>query len=446
MDTTVNQISPVEYELEITSSADELKPELDRALRSQRARTQAKGFRPGKVPLPMVKKLYGPALAYGVAEQKVQEVVNEQILRNDDYDLAGQPVLTELDYEIDQDLRAVVRFGVRPEVALKDVSGIELPRLKVDVTDELVEEQVEEFRRANADLVPTEEPAGEHDQVVFDVQEVDVETGSPIVGRKDENREFFLDDPNVSPQWKEPFQGKKAGDTFSIDIAHGDHDHGHAHRYDVSLKEVKHRELPELTDETVSALTEERFSTVEELRSAIRGELESRTQEQSRELIESQIMRKMIELHPIPVPRSAVELYLDSFIEDVKQRNRGNLPEDFDEARFREGSRDEAERQAQWMFVRDAVIASEGLEVTDEDLNDYFANMSKNEQFSPEMLRDYYERIGALENVKQNVLSRKVFSTLTAKFDLQDLTMEEYTERMRREAEAETSDDAETSD
>ena len=112
METTLTKISDVEFELEIRAEAEELKPELDKALKIQRGRTQAKGFRPGKVPMSLVKKLYGEALAYGVAEKHVQEVYEKELLDNDDYAIIGQPTLTELDFSLDSDLRAVIQFGV----------------------------------------------------------------------------------------------------------------------------------------------------------------------------------------------------------------------------------------------------------------------------------------------------------------------------------------------
>lgn len=446
METTVNQINDVEYELEISATADELKPELDQALKAQRGRTQAKGFRPGKVPLSMVKKMYGQALAYGIAEQKVQQVYDETILKSDDYDVVGQPVLTDLVYEMDKDLKAVIRFGVRPEVELKDLSDVTVPRLKLEATDELVEEQMEEFRRSNADLAPTEEPAGESDQVVFDVQEIDVESNTPIIGKREEDRELFLDDQNLSQNWKDGFIGRKAGETFRVDIPHGDHDH--IHRYEVTLKEVKHRDLPELDDETVKELTKESVDTVDALRDTIRKQIETRMQEQTRELFESQIVQKMLEMHTVPVPGPAVELYLDSFVEDVKQRNRGKLPENFDETAFRESNRREAEQQAQWMFIRDQVIEDEGLEVTDEDLDAYFEELSEDESFSSAMMRQYYEQIGMVDRVRQRLLSQKVFDVLAERVQVEDLDSEAYAEAMKAqqpEVEEEISNDAETS-
>src|SRR5690554_4356009 len=156
MEATVTRTSDVEFELEIRATADELKPEIDKHLRAQRAQAQMKGFRPGKVPMSLVKKLYGEAIALGVVEDYVQKAYNDRIVEGDEHEPIGRPLLTDIDYELDGDLRALVRFGVRPEFELADLSEIRIPRLKLEVTPDLVEEQIEEFRRSNADLVPVD--------------------------------------------------------------------------------------------------------------------------------------------------------------------------------------------------------------------------------------------------------------------------------------------------
>ncbi len=436
METTLNKISDVEYELEIRSPAEELKPELDQALRAQRKQTQAKGFRPGKVPLAMVKKLYGRELAFGVAEQHVQKTYNEQILDNDDYDVVGQPILAELEYDMDTDLRAVIRFGTRPEVELQDLDGVTIPALKLEVTDELVKEQVEEFRRRSADLTPTDEPAGETDQVVFDLQEVDVETNTPIIGRREEGQEFFLDDSDLTDEWKQALTGRKAGDTFRADISHGDAEHAHIHRYDVTLHEVKRRELPEFDEETIRDLTKDEAGSVEDLEQIFRDQLNGQMEEQRREQIESQIVRKMLELHPVPVPKQAVDLYLDSFVEDVKQQSRGSLPEGFDEEAFRESNRPGAEEQARWMFIRDRIISEHELEATDEDIDQHFEDMSSNEDFSSAMMRQYYDQLGMTDRVREQLLSRKVFDLLKEQVSIEELDEEAYAEAIKAQREA----------
>lgn len=450
MQTTVKKVSDVAYELEIDAGAEDLADELKAALRRQQGQTQMKGFRPGKVPLNLVKRMHGKEIAYGIAEQKVDEAFRSEVLENDAYDVLGRPMLTKLDYEVDGDLHAVVRFGVRPSVELKDVSGERISRLTRAISDVDVDEQIERIRREHAELVPAEDAEiGEDYQVVVDLQQVD-ESGTPIIGEKEEDVEFFVDDERLHDDLREGLLGRKTGDSFKVDLPHGDDEQRHTHRYLVTIKDVKRRELPELDDAFVGEVTKDQFVSLDELRDAIRKDLEQSWEERSSEMFHGQLIDKMLELHTIPVPESAVELFLDSFVEDVKQRNEGKLPDGFDEQAFRSANRGEAERQARWMLIRDAFVEREGLEVTDREMDEYFEEAAaQNEELTPQMIRQYYQSMNMIERVKQQIMSRKVFERLAERFDVEEKTPEEFQkeiealqearERTEREAQQQSS-------
>lgn len=445
MDTTITQHSPVEYELELTATADELKPELDKALRSQRKRTQMKGFRAGKVPLPMVKRMYGEALGYQLAEQKVQEVYNAEVLDSGDYDVLGQPALTTLDYTLDGDLRAVIRFGVRPEVELKDLAGEQVETLAYEVTDEEVEAEVERLRERHADLVPVEDdPITEEHLIQFDLQELDLESSTPIIGKKDEDQQIFLgadeiDEHPMLSELKKAVLGAKAGDAvrfmFSHDVAHGEHPEGHehVHRFEVTINEVKRRELPELDDAFVGEVTDDQLTSVDELRDEIRTSLENAWSRQTREFLENNITERMLDLHTVPVPSSVVDMYVDSFVEDVKSRNEGELPANFDETAFRAANRGNAEQQARWMLIRDRVIEVHELEVEEDDYEAFFEREAQGDgRISAEQMKQFYRQMPRLmEQLEQRLLSEKVYATLAEQFEVVEKTRDEL------EAEAE---------
>src|SRR5690606_21810960 len=115
------------------------------------------GFMPGTVALWLVRKMYGRGLAYEVAEKSIQQTFDKEVAQNDAYDVLGMPKLTVLDYEdIDGEMRAVVRFGVRPEFELKDITGEKVTRVVHEVTDEDVEREIDRHRRSDAVLEPLE--------------------------------------------------------------------------------------------------------------------------------------------------------------------------------------------------------------------------------------------------------------------------------------------------
>ena len=453
MQTSINELSPVEYELEIKATADDMASDFARALREQRGRTHMKGFRPGKVPLSLVKKMYGKALAYTVADKLVQEVYEDIVLDAGEYDVLGQPKVTKLDYEMDSDLHAVIAFGVRPEVTLEDLSGHTVDAMMHTVTEDEVNEEIERLLEAQADLIPMEDEAIEgSDFVVFDLQEVDAATRTPLIGKRDEDQQLYLDDPRLddSPLMKalkEALLGAQAGSTvhfqFEHDKAHDGLIEGvdHAHVFEATVKEVKRRDIPELDDDFVMEYSNDRLDTVAAFQEEIKNQIKNTWEQRSREFLEENIVTKMLELHPVPVPESVIDVYTDSYVEDVKQRNQGQLPPNFSAEAFKEANKGEAEKQARWMLVRDALIAAEELAVTPEDIDQFFEEeASKDDNLTAEQLRQFYEQVRLIDSLEQRLISRKVFDTLAERLEVVEKdskTIEEELEQRRAEALAE---------
>lgn len=453
MDTTLSEASPVEYELEIHATADELEPSLKEALKEQRKHMDVQGFRKGKVPLGLVKKMHGEAIGYQVAQDFVQEAFEEEVEGKDDIEPLGQPTLTDLEYELDEDLRAVIRFGVRPNVDLQDVSSEQISMLDHEVTEEDVEEEIERLRTQNADVIPVEdEPAGESDYVNIDLQRIDPSTNTPIIGDKDEDLAFFLDDERLKDELRESLVGKEAGDTYRVELPqdHGDHDHaGHDHRheheegddprfYEVTVNDVKQRDLPPFDEAFVERVSEQEFTDPEVFRQEVWDRLQDSWDERAREMVQEEIIDKMLELHPVPVPESVIESYLDSFVQQVQQEHDGELPDDFDEQHFRNRNRRDAEKQGRWMLIRDKIIDEENLEVSDEELEEFFAEQAEgDDEVSAQQIEQFYRQMPQMmDRVEQQILSDKVYDLLLERFDVQSKSLEEFEQEMEEQQQA----------
>lgn len=194
------------------------------------------------------------------------------------------------------------------------------------------------------------------------------------------------------------------------------------------MREVKRRELPELDEDFIKRVTEDRATDEAGLREDLRTQLEKSWEQYEKDFFNENIVDRMMDLHPVEVPESVVDVYLDSFVEDVKRRNKGKLPPGFQEEAFRRANYEEAEKQARWMLIRDKVIADENLEVTDEDVSDYFQKTSENEgeNIAPDVLKQLYSSMpGLIDQLKQRMMSDKVFAALAGKFEVVDKDREE---------------------
>ncbi|PIQ61982.1 MAG: trigger factor [Bacteroidetes bacterium CG12_big_fil_rev_8_21_14_0_65_60_17] len=425
MKTEITHSSDVERQFEVIATFEDMAGDIDKAIRTQRMRTTMKGFRPGKVPVQLVKKIYGKALSYGVAEDLVQRTFQEEVLHNDAFDIMGQPTISELefDYEAQGDLRAVVTFGVRPVFELEDISRVTLHRLEHEVTEDDIRKEIDVLRAGQADIIPDEGPSTAESYVVVDLERL--EEGELVDGTRQADVPFLLSDENLMPQLKEALTGVSAGDETTVTFPGQD---GEDRTYAITVKEIKRRELPELTDELVAEITDGKVDTVSGLEEEVRTQLEEGWKKRSRELFEGDVIDTLCELHPFQIPASVVEMYQDAYVEELKKRgNDDKLPEGFDVEGYKASRRDEAELQARWMFIRDCIIESEGIEVTEDDMEKHYEEMAEGAGFPVDMLKKYYGSMPQmLQNVRERMLSDKVFAWITDRTTVIDADVEEY--------------------
>jgi trigger factor len=286
--------------------------------------------------------------------------------------------------------------------------------------------------------------------VNIDLQRIDPQTDTPIIGDKDEDLTFFLDDERLKQELREGLTGKQAGDTFRVmlpqdlhahDHPHGadaDHDHDEEDRlYEVTVNDVKRRDLPPLDAEFVRRATEGEFDDVEALRQNIHERLQDAWDQRAREMAQGEVIDAMLELHPVPVPESVIEGYLDSFVKQVEEENDGERPDDFDEEHFRRRNRRDAEKQGRWMLIRDRVIEDADLEATEEDIQAFFADQAQGGDVTPQQIQQFYRSMPQMmKKVEQQILSDKVFDLLLERFDVQHKSREEFEAEMQQEQES----------
>ncbi len=448
MDVTINERSPVDFELDIRATNEELEPRLNEALNAQRKKMNLKGFRPGKVPVSIAKKMYGEAIAAQVAEEVIGEAYRDEVAGDESREVLGQPRLVSLDYEMGSDLHAVVRFGVRPTVEVADLSAVQVRKLVRDISDEDIEEEVQRRLRRQATLTPTEDAATEDDVVVIDLQRVDKASDTPIVGERQEGQEVELDDERLRSELKDALVGKKAGDTFTVDLPHQHgpdegHDHDdHVDRFLVTVQDVKQRELPAFDEDFVKEQSAGQVETVDAFRDMIRGEMKQAWERMSGEMMQEEIVRALLEKHDFPVPETLVETVLDGMEEEIAKKNEGQLPAGFDRGGFRGANRENAESQVRWMLLKDEVMEQENLELTEEDFEAEFERMAENGPFDAATVKQFVaQQPQLLEGIQQRIINDKLFDALMQRFDVVETTQEEM-EAARAAEEAEETEEA----
>lgn len=420
METSIEQLSPVEYRFDLKADADTLAPRIEQSLRKHRQSMTMKGFRPGRVPLSLVKRMYGKSVAMEVVDQFVQERFDQEVSQSRQYEVFGSPRMTQIDYEPFGPLHAVIEFDVKPEFELVDLSDTAVTKPIHVVTDDEVETELQNVRRRHAARVPVDEPAGEEDLVQCDFQRLDLETDVPVVGDRQENLTVYLGGERTLEELKTALVGRSAGDVVKVTLPAPEDTPESAEssrRYEVTVKEVARREVPEVDEEFARHMTNGTATDEEGLRGWIRAEMERQWSSMLREHLEANIRRAVTDSYTFPVPGGVIDTYLDHFVEDISRENKGELPQDFDEAEFRSNNRESAEELVRWLLIRDKIVENYALSVETGELDAEFEEMGRSRSVSGDMMRRAMEAYNpdGIPRIERRLLDTKVYDWLASR-------------------------------
>ena len=428
MQTTLTEKSPVDYELDIRATADELRPRADEKLRERRKSLSMKGFRPGKAPLSLVRKMYGSAADGQAAEELVGEAFKAEVTDNDAYDVLGQPRLTEFHYH-GEDLHAIVQFSTRPDFELANFSGRELTKFTREIADEELAAELDQMLDQHA----TEEDADEGEAItedhvaVFDIQKMDRASGEPVEGDRQEGARAPV--KALLPDFQAATLGKKVGDTFQVELpaeAEGETD-----PFEVTVTAVRRRTLPTLDAEFIGSATGGQAEDEEGLRTWVRSRMEESWAQRTREFMEAKAVQHVLDAHDFPVPDALVQSLIDQAIEE-KRGEDGRLPEGFDIEAFRAERRQTATDQAKWMLVKEKIVEADGITLGEEDFDAEIARLF-GDQLDVQMAKQFImQQEGMVEQIAQRLENKRLFDALFGRMTI--------VEKSRADVEAEAAE------
>ena len=310
--------------LEIKATASDLETDVRLALRKLQSATALRGFRPGRVPIKMIRRMRGEDVKNEVVDNLTKEVFEDMVKGSDEYRLLGTPREIRRDYELDEDLLVQVEFNVVPQVELQDVTG---QVLEIPVSGEITERVIEFFIRrrmsrhlSNRPLAEGEKigegAVGMLDQVEYRVTEVDRVTGLVLVGSQSKKETFDFGgaeglDPEAGDVYRTAFTGRVVGDKVSLSDSEEEGmrstETENKTYFQAEIIEALRFEREEIDDEWATMVSEEEVKTAEELQGWAREFLAIFFEEHSKYVLDLQFMNRMQVLHPFSLSTSFAE-------------------------------------------------------------------------------------------------------------------------------------------
>lgn len=426
MDIQVEDLTSVDKKITITADRSDLKPKVDEALKKYSKQINMPGFRPGKVPVSIVRKRFGKEIETEQVNEYVQEVFRDKIVP--EYEPVGEPKIDDFKWE-DGQLEVDMKIGVKPDFELTDIEKIEVDKMVHDVTEEEVDEEVERARERAGTWEETDEPVAENSKVTVDAVALD-EKGNPIPDDVDENKELDLSEEQ-NKEFKDALIGKKVGEIVPVELGEGDD----KQTFNVTLKKVYRLQKPELDEEFVKNATNGQVDSVDAFRSDIKSRIQNYYDQTAEDMAKQELMEKLIDAHDFEIPEVVVDKFLNAYVDQLKQQQ-GELPEDFNEEEYKEGMRDQAKREATWAFILEELEKQYEVEIDADDIDNKMASDAARYGMPVEMIKNFYQQSSEqLENLRRNIRTDKVFQQLLDTVSVNELDKDSYQEKKKQDQE-----------
>lgn len=419
MELTVIELSNVDREVTLTAGAELVAPRVEKALKKIQKQAVIPGFRKGQAPMPVVRKRFVKDVELDEINQVVQEVYRDQIVPA--HKPIGEPRITKMRFEEGR-LEVVFKLGIRPEFELLDLASVTVDKLVHDVTEEEIDKEIAYSQRRKGTWSESAEPVAAESKVVVDAAPV-AHDGHVHDHHMDVDKEMDLASPDhadVAPQ----LVGAAIGETRKVSFSHGDH----SHDFMVTVKQVLSLTKPDITPEYIKEVTYGEAEDMEGYRAHLRTRIQDYYDRAAYDLYKENVADALVKAHTFDVPETIIEMLIGTYVEDMKKRNKGELPAGFDIDQYAEVVRPRAVNEAKWMFIQDKVAETfPELEITKEDVDGYLASEAAKYGLPVDMIRNFYAQSSEqLENLRQTIRTQKLFDKLAQEVTPNPMSKDAY--------------------
>lgn len=308
MQITVEQISPVLVELSVQIDAARVSAEYEKTFSSVQKQSRIKGFRPGKAPKDIVRRVYGARVDADVIQRLVDETFPQAAAEKQLQPVTTPSVEPER-LEATKPFSYKARVEILPAIESVVYEGLEAARPKIDISSEEVDAEIDAIRRANSTLETPGESRGARSGDVLTVDLSVSVAGETIADAGATGLTVELGQGQAFPEIEAVLEGTSVGATATAEV---DIPAGHAHpklagnraRFELTVKELKERVLPAADDELAKDLGD--FETLAELKENLHSQLQARKKEQTDSVLAERLVQALVDKNPVPLPPSLV--------------------------------------------------------------------------------------------------------------------------------------------
>ncbi|PAU57706.1 trigger factor [Pseudomonas sp. PIC25] len=418
MQVSVESTSALERRMTIGVPAERIETEVNKRLQQTARRAKIPGFRPGKVPMSVIRQRYEDAARQEALGDVIQATFYEAVVEQK-LNPAGAPAVEPKVFEKGKDLEYVAIFEVFPEFQVSGLEGIEVERLQADVADSDIDNMLEILRKQNTRFEKVEREAQNGDQLNIDfVGKID---GEAFAGGSAKGTSLVLGSGRMIPGFEEALVGVKAGEervitpTFPEDYQNLDLA-GKTAEFAVTVNSVSEPKLPEMNDEFFS-LFGIKEGGLEGFRAEVRKNMERELRQAIKAKVKSQVMDGLLAANPIEVPKALLSNEVDRLRVQAVQQFGGNIKPDQLPAELFE---EQAKRRVVLGLIVAEMVKQFEIKPDEARVRELIQEMASAYQEPEQVVAWYYKNEQQMNEVRSVVLEEQVVDTVLQKAKVTD--------------------------
>jgi trigger factor len=412
MDVEVKDLTSIRKEIFISIPAEDVNEEYEKTLKSFAARAKVKGFRQGKVPADIVRRMYAAEIRESIVDTLVPKFL-DQALRDHGISPVGSPVLTDLEYNEGEPLRFKAETEMWPLFELPEYTKIKLKKKEAKVEDKDVDEALEDIRKQSAQYVPTEDRGvKDDDYVVVEIKGRDAETKRYLPTEKSV---VLANHPENEPKLNEHLIGLKINEETQFTITY-DKDHknkkvaGKTVDYNMKVVSIKEKRLPDIDADFVKDLGD--YEDLDDLKGKLRERIQLSKDHEARGQLAEELIAKISGKITIELPEAVLQQEANSVLQRRLSDARRGSPIKEDMETLKKEALEKAESNIKNHLILTKIAEKEQLEVSEEDYEEELKRLAEVNRVPLARIRETISTEHRVDELKENLLIRKTIDFL----------------------------------
>jgi trigger factor len=407
MKTSVVNLENLERELVVNVPIADFNTKVDKVLNDLKSKVKIDGFRQGKVPVQVIKQKYGANAKTDAANDLVGEILPKAFEAEKLYP-AGQPELTKVDFDNDDEFSFTVKFEIYPEIKLKDLSKLSFETTTATITQEDEDKTLDGLKEQAATSKVVKRAAKTGDKVKINFE--GFIAGEAFDGGKAEDFSLTLGKNTMIPGFEDALVGKKTGEEFEFNVNFPDDYQaenlkGKEATFKITMNEVAEVIQPEVDDELAKKFGK---NNVDELLTGIKEQMQVQLDEKLEFINKNNAFDALLKANEIKVPKSSVKVEAENLLKDMQERMKSQgLPENNNNLNA-EIFNDEATKRVKLGLLVNKLTTDNKISASDEEVENKLQQMATSYGENAEQMINYYKNNkNALEGIKSMVVEQK---------------------------------------